>query len=86
MGSSESGTRNAISWSVTVYSKKLSSQCNLTAQIEALLDKENQIIQQYKFLVIFFGQSLKNYLACCISFILGGSKLLIITNNTFIVG
>jgi len=30
----ESGTRKTISWSVTVYNKNLSSQCNLTAQIE----------------------------------------------------
>jgi len=30
----ESGTRNTISWSVTVCNKDLSSQCNLTAQIE----------------------------------------------------
>ena len=29
----ESGTRKTISWSVTVYSKNLPSQCNLTAQI-----------------------------------------------------
>jgi hypothetical protein len=34
----ESGTRKDISWSVTVY-KKLSSQCNLAAQIEPLQDK-----------------------------------------------
>ena len=35
----ESGTRKAISWSVTVYRKTLSSQCNLTAQIEPVQDK-----------------------------------------------
>jgi hypothetical protein len=35
----ESGTRKAIFWSVTVYNKNLSSQCNLTAQIEPVLDK-----------------------------------------------
>jgi hypothetical protein len=29
----EWGTRKAISWSVTVYSKYLSSQCNLSVQI-----------------------------------------------------
>ena len=29
----ESGTRKAMSWSVTVYNKQLSNQCNLTAQI-----------------------------------------------------
>ena len=30
----KSGTRRIISWSVTVHSKNLSSQCNLTALIE----------------------------------------------------
>jgi hypothetical protein len=35
----ESGTRNAIFWSVTIYKKKLSSQCNLTAKIEPEQDK-----------------------------------------------
>ena len=35
----ESGTRKTISWSVTVYNKYLSSQCNLTAQIEPLQNK-----------------------------------------------
>jgi hypothetical protein len=35
----ESSTRKAILWSVTVYSKQLSSQCNLTAQIEPVRDK-----------------------------------------------
>ena len=30
----ESNTRKSISWSLTVYSKTLSSQCNLTAQTE----------------------------------------------------
>jgi hypothetical protein len=35
----ESGTRKAIFWSVTIYKKKLSSQCNLTAQIEPVQDK-----------------------------------------------
>jgi hypothetical protein len=34
----ESGTRKAISWSVTKYNKKLSSQCNLTAKIEQVQD------------------------------------------------
>ena len=29
----ESGTRKAMSWSVTVYNKRLSNQYNLTAQI-----------------------------------------------------
>ena len=28
----ESGTRKAIFWSVTIYSKNISSQCNLTAE------------------------------------------------------
>ena len=35
----ESNTRKAILWSVTVYYKKLSGQCNLTAQIEPVQDK-----------------------------------------------
>jgi hypothetical protein len=35
----ESGSRKSISWSVTVYNKNLSSQCNMTAQIEPLQDK-----------------------------------------------
>jgi hypothetical protein len=35
----ESSTRKAISWSVTVYNKTLSSQCNLTTQIEPVQDK-----------------------------------------------
>ena len=35
----ESGTRKAIFWSVTVYSENVSSQCNLTAQIEPVQDK-----------------------------------------------
>ena len=35
----ESGTRKDIFWSVTVYIKNLSSQCNLTAQIEPVQDK-----------------------------------------------
>ena len=35
----ESGTRKAISWSVIVYNKKLSCQCNLTVQIEPMQDK-----------------------------------------------
>ena len=30
----ESGIRNAISWSVAVYNKTVSSQCNLSSQIE----------------------------------------------------
>jgi len=30
----ESGTRKAIFWSVTIYNKNVSSQRNLTAQIE----------------------------------------------------
>ena len=35
----ESGTRKAISWSVTEYSKTLSSQCNLTAHMEPVQTK-----------------------------------------------
>jgi len=40
----ESGTRKAIFWSVTVYSKYLSSQYNLTAQIEPVQDKASYTI------------------------------------------
>jgi len=36
----ESGTRKAIFWSVTVYNKHLSSQCNLPAQTEPVQDKK----------------------------------------------
>ena len=39
-----SGTRKSIFWSVTVYNKKLSSQCNLTAQIEPVQDKYRLMI------------------------------------------
>ena len=35
----ELGTRKAIFWSMTINSKNLSSQCNLTAQIEPVQDK-----------------------------------------------
>ena len=35
----ESGTRKTISCSVTVYNKNLFSQCNLTAQIKPVQDK-----------------------------------------------
>ena len=35
----QSGTRKAISWSVAVYNKTVSSQCNLTSQIEQVHDK-----------------------------------------------
>ena len=35
----ESGTRKAISWSVAVYNKTVSSQCNLIPQIEQVPDK-----------------------------------------------
>ena len=38
----ESGTRKAIFWSVTVYSKNLSSQCKFTAETEAREDKINK--------------------------------------------
>ena len=34
----ELSTRKSISWLVTVYSKILSSQCNLTADIEPVQD------------------------------------------------
>ena len=34
----ELSTRKSISWLVTVYSKILLSQCNLTADIEPVLD------------------------------------------------
>ena len=36
----ESGIRKAISWSVTVYNKTLSSKCNLIAEIKPVQDKE----------------------------------------------
>ena len=35
----ESNTIKAILWSVTVYNKQLSGQCNSTAQIEPVQDK-----------------------------------------------
>ena len=35
----ESGIRKAISWSVEVYNKTVSSQCNLISQIEQVQDK-----------------------------------------------
>ena len=35
----ESGTRKVISWSVAVYNKTVSSQCNLISQIEQVQDK-----------------------------------------------
>ena len=35
----ESGTSKATYWSVTVYNKNVSSQCNLPAQIEQVQDK-----------------------------------------------
>jgi uncharacterized membrane protein len=34
----ESTTRKDIFWSVTIYNNKISSQCNLTAQIEQVQD------------------------------------------------
>ena len=40
----ESDTRKAKFWSVTEYSKNLSSQCNMTAQKEQVQDK---ILCQY---------------------------------------
>ena len=44
----ESGTRKAIFWSVTVYNKNLSSQCNLIALIEPMQDKID-----YKYIRLF---------------------------------
>ena len=41
----DSGTRKAISWLVTVYSENLSSQCNLTAQIEQVQNKLHLCIE-----------------------------------------
>jgi hypothetical protein len=41
----ESGTRKAISWSVTLYNKNLSSQCNLTAQVEQAQDKKKFVVK-----------------------------------------
>jgi hypothetical protein len=35
----DSGTSKSISWFVTVYNTNLSSQCKLTAQIEAVQGK-----------------------------------------------
>ena len=35
----QSGTNNAISWSLSIYNKHLPSQCNLTAQIEPVQNK-----------------------------------------------
>jgi hypothetical protein len=46
----ESGTRQDISWSVTVYTKHLSSQCKLTAQIVQMQNKMSFIS------VIFIGE------------------------------
>ena len=34
----ESSTRKTISWSVAVYNKTVSSQCNLISQIEQVQD------------------------------------------------
>ena len=46
----ELGTRKAISWSVTVYNKDLSSQCYLTAQIESVEEKySNYVIKSNGF-------------------------------------
>ena len=42
-----------ISWSATVYSNKLSSQCNLTAQIEQARDKMHDLTPN-KIIVIVF--------------------------------
>ena len=35
----ESGTGKAMSWSLAVYNKTVSSQCNLISQIEQVHDK-----------------------------------------------
>jgi hypothetical protein len=43
----ESGTSKTISWSATVYNKKLSSPCNLTAQTEQLQDIYTDIYLKY---------------------------------------
>ena len=43
----ESGTRKAISWSLTVYSKNLSSQCKLTTQIEQVQNKAEKLLTWY---------------------------------------
>ena len=50
----ELGTRKAIFWSVTIYSKNLSSQCNLTAQLEQVHDK---IDDEY----IFFSSDIYSF-------------------------
>jgi hypothetical protein len=48
----ESGTRKAISWTVTVYNKKISCQSNLLAQLEPVQDKYNigVFVMEQKFL------------------------------------
>ena len=43
----ESDTRNAIFWSVTVYNKNVSRQCNLTPQIEPMHDKTGLYCNQH---------------------------------------
>ena len=48
----ESSTRKTISWSVAVYNKTVSSQCNLTSQIEQVQDKyyyPNNITQKKEY-------------------------------------
>ena len=47
----ESGTRKTIFWSVTVYNKNLSSQCNLTAQIKPVQDKHIYIFDCTSFYI-----------------------------------
>jgi hypothetical protein len=37
----------AISWSLTVYSKNLSSQCKLTTQIEQVQNKAEKLLTWY---------------------------------------
>jgi hypothetical protein len=45
----ESGTSKAIFWSKTIYNKNLSSQCNLTAQIEQVQDKDTLYLSSLSF-------------------------------------
>jgi len=65
------GTGKAICPPVTVYSKKLSSQCNLTAQIEAVHDKMNGTDT----LNLLFRRQILSYLCHWKSVINYGSEL-----------
>ena len=56
----DSDTRKTISWSKTVYDNNLSSQCNLTAQIELLHDK--YIYFHSIFINEFLGYEISNNL------------------------